>query len=105
MTLPRYISAAILITLIVLMSCRELPSESSDSEGLSKLYIYTYPGGANLFLDGISTGKVTPDSVVNLRNGAYKVSLKLFGYSDTTFTVILDNGESERVTVELKQIF
>lgn len=92
-----------LIILIVLISCREYPTEIN--EGSSRFIIKSYPRGAAIFVDGASTGKVTPDSLVNLQGGDYSVQLKLFGYRDTTFVIKIEESDSHDVLVELKQIF
>lgn len=48
--------------------------------------ISSSPDGAQIFLNGNNSGKVTPDSI-ELDPGTYTITLKLSEYFDTTFSV------------------
>ncbi|GJQ61803.1 MAG: hypothetical protein SCALA702_08560 [Melioribacteraceae bacterium] len=94
---------AAIIILVILNACREYPLEVNY--GNAKVNIKSNPRGAAIFVDGLSTGKVTPDSLVNLHGGNYSISLKLYGYRDTSFVINIEESDSSIVSVELKQIF
>ena len=55
--------------------------------GKGNLYIESVPNGANIYLSGNDTKKVTPDSILNLTEGDYRITLSKENYSDTTFNV------------------
>jgi len=51
------------------------------------IFITSVPAGAQIWVNGTNSGKVTPDSVTDLDAEDYNITLKLEGYYDTTFTV------------------
>ncbi len=59
------------------------------------LSIDSNPPGAEVLLDSITTGKVTPAILDSLFPGQYEVSLKLTGYSDISVTVQIHPGNQE----------
>lgn len=75
--------------------------EEIDSTG--NLFIESNPGGAEIFLEDSSTGKITPDSLNNLIEGDYEITLKLDGYSDTTFTTEVLRQETNSIFIEMEQ--
>ncbi len=65
--------------------------------------LHSEPGGAAIFLNDSSTGKTTPDSLVNLDPGIYSITLKLINYEDTTFTINLDKNQRIAKNILLKK--
>lgn len=57
------------------------------------IYITSNPMGAQIWLNGTNTGKVTPDTVKSINAGWYSVTLKLTNYYDSTFSVSVTAGE------------
>ncbi|GAH27810.1 unnamed protein product, partial [marine sediment metagenome] len=53
--------------------------------------VETYPSGAEVFLNGSNTGKITPCIITNLVKGTYEVKVT-FGDSSYTETVIVHSG-------------
>lgn len=72
-----------------------------DPTVTGKIYIQSTPVGAQIWVDGNNSGKVTPDSVPNVTTGTRSVTLKLSGYRDTTFTmnVVQNTTVSKSVTL------
>jgi hypothetical protein len=69
-----------------------ITSCSSEDEPLApaepgSLYITSNPAGAQIWIDGDSTRYTTPDTVTNLDEGMYNVTLRLQDYKDTTFAI------------------
>ncbi|MGE5412488.1 MAG: PEGA domain-containing protein [Clostridiales bacterium] len=62
------------------------------------------PQGASILLNNTPTGKVTPDSITNVYNGIYSITLRLSGYQDTTISVSIINNSSYQGNIVLKQI-
>ena len=62
------------------------------------LYLTSNPAGAQIWLDGVNTSKVTPDTVKDLDAAVYSVTLKLTDYTDTTFSISVSSGQTSVVT-------
>ena len=76
--------------------------EEEDSTG--NLFIQSTPPEAEIYLDGVSTQKFTPDSLTNLIEGEYELTLKLEGYADTTFTAEVLREQTNSYSIDLEQI-
>ncbi len=59
------------------------------------------PSGAQIFLEGTNTSKLTPSTIQNLNEGVHQFTLKLNGYRDTTFnvTIIKDQQVNKNITL------
>lgn len=88
----------IFLIIITLVSCREDIVQYQVSTGSSNLYINTNPSGADIYLDGVRTYKLTPDSLSNLDAGNHRIRLKLVGYNEVQFDVFLSKGEKRYIT-------
>jgi serine/threonine-protein kinase len=73
-----------------------------DSDATSEIDVISAPPGAKIFVNGLDTGKVTPDTLSFPKNEAKKISiaLRLRGYSTFTFKAV-DATESSQQKVEL----
>jgi hypothetical protein len=72
---------------LFIVSCEDTttnPEETTPTTGT--LVVQSTPAGAQIWVDGTNTGKVTPDSVKNLSAGTHSFTLKLDGYKDTAQT-------------------
>lgn len=65
------------------------------------IFVQSEPPGAEIFLFDENTGKVSPDSILNLAEGSYNITLKLQGYKDTTFTSNVKTNEVTDVHISL----
>ena len=61
------------------------------------------PSGAQIFLEGANTGKLTPSTIQDLEEGSYQFTLKLSGYYDTTFNVNIIRNQQTNVSITLTQ--
>lgn len=86
----------------VFFSCREGIIEFPAKENTGTIYIASNPAGAYIYLEGIATGKITPDSLTDLIPGNYQVLLKLTGYKDTTIMANIEAGKSSYIVVVMK---
>lgn len=82
------------ITSLIIISC-----DSSDDPvtptPTGNLYVTSNPAGAQIWVGGTNTSKVTPDTVKSLEEGVYSVTLKLTDYNDTTFSIsVIENQTS-----------
>ena len=62
------------------------------------LFITSNPAGAEIWLGGTNTSQTTPDTIKNLDEGVYTVTLKLTDYNDTTFSISVTSGQTSVVT-------
>ena len=62
------------------------------------LFLTSNPAGAEIWLGGTNTSQTTPDTIKNLDEGVYTVTLKLIDYIDTTFSVSVSSGQTSVVT-------
>ncbi|MBK7106811.1 MAG: PEGA domain-containing protein [Ignavibacteriae bacterium] len=80
---------SILIIFISINSC----VEDHVMPKLGNVFITSDPSGAKIFIDDEEQSKVTPDSLNNLLEGEYKITLKLNDFKDTTFNInVTDNS-------------
>jgi hypothetical protein len=57
-----------------------------------RMYVDSSPRGAEIYLNGISTGKKTQSAIENLFPGTYNVKFKLNGYWDDSLLVDVKSG-------------
>ncbi len=62
----------------------------------------TSPAGAEIFVDGKTTGKSTPSSVSVASDAEMKVELRFSGYESSSITI--DNASPETISTVLKQL-
>jgi len=62
------------------------------------LFVVTTPEGAEIWLDGRSTGRKSPAKIENLVAGEHKLRLKLDGYGDVEKTVSVPAGKTGTVS-------
>jgi hypothetical protein len=76
---------------LVFTACDSDDDPISPSTG--SLYVSSSPAGAEIWIDGSNTSKVTPDTVTNVSTGVRTVTLSLVDYQDTTFSVSVTANE------------
>ncbi|MBK8946598.1 MAG: PEGA domain-containing protein [Ignavibacteriae bacterium] len=81
------LSLVIISTFIIINSC----VEDHVMPNLGNVFITSDPTGAKIFIDDEDQSKVTPDSLNNLLEGEYKITLKLNEYKDTVFYINVSN--------------
>jgi hypothetical protein len=72
---------------ILVASCSDTTTNPPAITQQGSIFINSDPNGAEIWLNGQNTGKVTPDSITALDPDNYQVTLKLGSFSDTSFTV------------------
>lgn len=94
------ISSFLLGILLFSISCSEESSVSSNETG--KLIITSIPSGAGIYLEGMNTGKDTPDTLTNLEAGDYDLFLYLQYYDTAFFTVTIQKNltTTKEITLE-----
>jgi serine/threonine protein kinase len=96
--------ALILLGLILFSIFKLLPENKTPKELNGFLVINSIPDGAMVFINGDSTGKLTPATIGSLKPGEYKLELKKEAYESYTQKVSISNGETIRLDVTLSKI-
>lgn len=86
---------------LVLSSCDSTTDPVIPPVTTGSIYLESTPAGAEIWVDGINSGKVTPDSVVDLDEGNRNITLKLADYDDTTFTMTVIAGQQVSTAVTM----
>lgn len=89
------------IPALILAGCQSIPDPADYIVKKGGIYLVTSPARAQIWIDGTNSYKVTADSVYNLEAGSYIVTLKHFGYRDSTFTVQVEKGICDIMTINL----
>jgi len=85
----------------VLSSCDSTTDPVIPPVTTGSIYLESTPAGAEIWVDGINSGKVTPDSVTNLDEGNRNVTLKLADHNDTTFVMAVIAGQQVSKSVNM----
>ena len=94
-----------LIVLSLLQSCVDKIVVADMGKPSGKIFIDSDPPGAEIYLLGTKTDKVTPDSIDQLNKGEYDVTLKKANYKDTTFKLTVYDSLKTSVNIVLQSIF
>ncbi len=78
-----------------------LDAHPSAPVGKGEAEVYSWPGGANVSVDGEAVDGVTPMTVTDLRSGSHRIEISKAGYQTQTVTVAVKLGETGRVEVTL----
>lgn len=89
----------LLFCMLLLSSCRENIVEFPQPSQTGKVYINSSPEGAGIYWENSQTGKVTPDSLIDVQPGSYTVRLKLLGYEDQIVPVLVTPGQKKYINV------
>ena len=82
---------------MIIISC-DTSEDPVTSNSKGNIFVTSNPAGAQIWLDGVNTAQVTPDTIKNLDDGVYSVTLKLMDYNDATFSVSVTSGQTSNLT-------
>jgi hypothetical protein len=85
------------IAVLLITSC-DSTEDPVTAAAKGNLFLTSNPAGAEIWLSGNNTSQTTPDTVKNLDEDLYSVTLKLTDYTDTTFQVSVSSGQTSVVT-------
>lgn len=97
-TIGRGILISVLVLALIAQGCEKdvYVEPSSDVQySYARVYISSNPAGATIYVNGKTTGLLTPDTVRWITTGDYHITLKRDYFFDTTFTV---NAINNKVT-------
>ena len=84
-------------TALLITSC-DTTDDTVTPTVKGNIFITSNPAGAQIWLDGVNTSQVTPDTIKNLDEDVYNVTLKLADYNDATFSVSVTSGQTSELT-------
>jgi hypothetical protein len=82
---------------LVISSC-DTTDDTVTPTDPGSIFVTSNPAGAQIWLDGVNTFQTTPDTIKNLDEGVYNVTLKLTDYNDATFSVSVTSGQTSNLT-------
>jgi hypothetical protein len=88
----------IVFCVLIFASCREDVIEPVETAKFGKLILNSNPAGAEIIFDNFKTGKITPDSLVNIQPGNYTVKLNYFGFEELRSISIVP-GQTRYISV------
>src|SRR4030042_1426294 len=100
--MKKIFSIPIIIFLICFISCDKQISISEPDPPVpnGKLLLNSNPQGAEIFLNGYNTGQITPDSILFLEAGLYKVKFRMFPYLDIVDSALILNNDIKGIMVD-----
>jgi hypothetical protein len=84
-------------SVLVISSCNKT-NDPVTSTTKGNIFVTSNPAGADIWLGANNTSQTTPDTIKNLDEGTYNVTLKLTDYNDTTFSVTVTAGQTSNLT-------
>lgn len=78
---------------LIISACNSEDNPTTPVETKGSIYITSNPAGAQIWIDGINTSQVTPDTINDVNEGIRNITLKLTDYKDTTFTLSVTAGQ------------
>jgi len=82
---------------MIIISC-DTSEDPVTSNSKGNIFVTSNPAWAQIWLDGVNTLQTTPDTIKNLNEGVYSVTLKLTDYNDATFSVSVTSGQTSNLT-------
>jgi len=90
------------IIVLIVSSCDSSEDPMNPVNTKGGIYLTSNPAGAQIWIDGVNSNLITPDTVLNVEQGVRNVTLKLQDYNDTTFAVSVTAEQISIITnVEL----
>jgi hypothetical protein len=82
---------------MLITSCNKTDDPvTSTTKG--NIFVTSNPAGAEIWLGANNTSQTTPDTIKNLEEGVYNVTLKLADYNEVTFSVNVTAGQTSNLT-------
>ena len=82
---------------LVISSC-DTTDDTVTPTTKGNIFVTSNPAGAEIWLGANNTFQTTPDTIKNLDEGVYNVTLKLADHNDTTFTISVTAGQTSNLT-------
>jgi len=92
----------VIVSVLFAVSCNEEISITPPNPRPQAGYIFvnSKPVGAEIYINGLKTGKITPDSITWLDSGNYKILLRLKGWNDYQIVTYLTLNEKKLFNID-----
>jgi hypothetical protein len=98
----KYFAVLAIFLLLFKFGCTdEAPTNSNSKPKMGLIFVDSNPIGAEIFFQGNSTGKITPDSIINLTPDSYDLRIRLNEYADSSFVVNVNADLRTTVNIDL----
>ena len=97
----RYFYFVLLLLTFFSISCRDNVVDFDPAAKTGDLYINSKPEGATIFFNDTRTGKITPDSLVNLQPGNYMIRVTLLGVGEGETYVNVESGQKKHININI----
>lgn len=94
----------LLVIVLTLISCKTNPPTEPNQAEYGTINLRSNIGGAEIFVDNISTGKFTPDSLITVTVGSHILELKKVGYFTFVDTIDVQLNQETRIVATLSVI-
>ncbi len=84
-------------TALMITSC-DTSNDPITPAQQGNIFVSSNPAGAQIWLDGTNTSKLTADTIKNVNEGVHSVTLKIQDYRDTTFSISVTGGQTSIVS-------
>lgn len=96
--MKKLILLMIAATATILITSCDTDSDPVTPTPTGSIFLSSIPAGAEIWLDGSNTTKITPDTIHNVSEGVHTITLSLEDYNDSTFDISVTGGELSIVT-------
>ncbi|GEM_PF-1991985 len=96
-----------LIVLLFVLSCGvRQPVDITNQNQTGSIFVQSAPAGAFIFIDGINTQKLTPDTLTGITVGSHMIHLSKNGYvpEEDSIIVHVSNATLSTVHIRLKKL-
>lgn len=80
--------------ILFLSACDSNNNPTTPANTKGNLFVTSNPAGAQIWIDGVNTSQVTPDTVMDIEEGLHNVTLKLTDYTDSTFSISISADQT-----------
>ena len=94
----------LLVIVLTLISCKTNPPTEPNQAEYGTINLRSNIDGAEIFVDNISTGKFTPDSLITVTVGSHILELKKVGYFTFVDTIDVQLNQETRIVATLSVI-
>ncbi|QQS36669.1 MAG: PEGA domain-containing protein [Ignavibacteriales bacterium] len=87
---------------VFISSCESTDDPVTPAE-TGSVFISSTPSGAQIWVHGVDSGKVTPNTISNLSAGTHQFTLKLAEFLDTTFSITVVANQTQNPSITLNE--
>jgi hypothetical protein len=94
----------VVVSIMMLAGCGSHAKPTAPAPSPGAVFVRSTPLEAQISLDGVSTGTLTPNGLPSLSRAQHTLRLHMVGYADSTFTFTTPAGTPETLAVALRPL-